>query len=175
MSEAQNEKFRFGRVLFIASTHMFHDVYAAFLSPLLPVLIEKHGLSLKMAGYLDPSLRMPSLFQPFLGYIADRRRTAAVIPIALFLTSLSMSTIIAVPSYGWIFIFTLIAGISAAFYHATAVTFISRVSGRRHGTGMSFFMTGGELARSLGPLYIVTIIRFLPNNRIFLAALPAME
>jgi FSR family fosmidomycin resistance protein-like MFS transporter len=174
MSEAASERFHLGRVFLISVTHFFHDMYAAFLSPLLPVLIERHGLSLKMAGYLNPALKIPSLLQPFVGYFADRRKTAAVLPLTLFLTSLTMCFIITLPSYVWIVVFMLIAGLSGTFYHATAVTFVSTASGTKHGTGMSFFMTGGELARSLGPLYIVTLIRLVPENRIPFAALPAL-
>jgi len=79
-SRFRESRFQTTRVLFIALAHFVHDTYPAFLAPLLPLLTEKPGLSLALAGR------------------------------------------------------------------------VTRVSGQRWGRGMSFFMAGGELGRSLGPV-----------------------
>ncbi|MBN2323390.1 MAG: MFS transporter [Spirochaetes bacterium] len=172
-SNAKSEP-RLPRLILYSVTHLVHDLYQSFLSPILPVLIEKHDLSLKMAGYLNPALRMPSVFQPFIGYLADRRGTEAILPLTMLVTAGAICAVLVMPGYSWVLMFTLIAGVSAAFYHANAVTGVADASGGRYGTGMSFFMTGGELARSIGPVYIVFLIRLLSGNRIFTAALPAV-
>lgn len=52
-------------------------------------------------------------------------------------------------------ILLLVTGISTAFWHVPMPVVIARVSGRRVGQGMSFFMLGGELARSVGPVIAV--------------------
>ncbi len=53
--ETQLDKgdFQTGQVITIASGHFIHDVYSAFLAPLLPLIIEKMSLSLTMAGGLE--------------------------------------------------------------------------------------------------------------------------
>jgi len=162
------------RVLFLSATHLFHDIYPAFLSPVLPVLIEKHGLSLKMAGVLTPAFRSPSLFQPFIAYTADRGRIQWMFPLAIFATSLLMSLLVIFPRYSEVVAVCLFAGMSAAFFHAIAVSEMGYASGNRVGTGMSLFMTGGELARSLGPLYIVSLLEFLPRRLLPFAAIPGI-
>jgi FSR family fosmidomycin resistance protein-like MFS transporter len=51
---------------------------------------------------------------------------------------------------------------------------IASVSGDRIGAGMSFFMTGGELGRALGPLLIVAAVTWFGLERSYLAALPGI-
>jgi FSR family fosmidomycin resistance protein-like MFS transporter len=52
----------------------------------------------------------------------------------------------------------LITGVSSAFYHVPAPVMIRRLSGDKIGSGMSMFMVGGELARTIGPLLIIAAI-----------------
>jgi hypothetical protein len=42
-------------------------------------------------------------------------------------------------------------------------------SGGKHGAGMSFFMTGGEITRSIGLLYNILLIRLLSGSGILTA------
>jgi FSR family fosmidomycin resistance protein-like MFS transporter len=49
-------------------------------------------------------------------------------------------------------------GISSAFFHVPAPTMVKRLSGERTGRGMSFYMFGGELARTGGPLIITASV-----------------
>jgi FSR family fosmidomycin resistance protein-like MFS transporter len=66
-----------------------------------------------------------------------------------------MSTLGMAPSYMTLALLLLLTGISVAFFHAPAPAMVGRVSGRRVGKGMSWFMGGGELARTVGPLVAV--------------------
>ena len=166
--------FKPGKVILFSLTHFIHDIYTAFLSPLLPVIIERLNLTFLNAGLLMPLFRTPSLIQPLVGYYADRGKMLKFLPISLFSTSLLMSFFATTRSYQLACIILFLTGISAAFYHAPAIYLLSGASGTRYGTGMSFFMTGGELARSLGPLYIVSIIQFLPGKFIPFASLPGI-
>lgn len=51
-----------------------------------------------------------------------------------------------------------LSGISASLFHIPTPGLIKHFSGERTGQGMSFFMLGGELARTLGPLIITYLI-----------------
>jgi FSR family fosmidomycin resistance protein-like MFS transporter len=51
---------------------------------------------------------------------------------------------------------------------------ITHVSGERVGTGMSFFMTGGELGRALGPVLITLLVQWVGLERSYLAAVPGL-
>lgn len=174
MKDRDKQEFKTGKVIILSASHLFHDVYTAFLSPLLPLLIERFNLSLKLAGLLTPAFRSPSLIQPFVGYFADRGTITRFLPFTLFLTSLSMSFVPTSKSYLSVLFLFFVSGVSAAFYHPLALGLLTSAGANRHGTAMSFFMTGGELARSLGPLYIVTLLQILPSRFLPLAALPGI-
>jgi FSR family fosmidomycin resistance protein-like MFS transporter len=59
------------------------------------------------------------------------------------------------PSYIVLVILLFVSGVSSTLFHVPAPVMVKKVSGERTGMGMSFFMFGGELARTLGPLIIV--------------------
>jgi len=166
------EGFRARRVAVISGSHLVHDLYGAFLSPLLPVLIERHGLSLRLAGTLLPAFRAPSFIQPSLGYLADRGRIIRLLPLFMLVSALCMSSLLVARSYLQAAALLVAGGFSVTLFHAVALALISGASGGRHGTGMSLFMLGGEMARSLGPLYIVTLAGVLPRSWTPAAALP---
>ncbi len=153
--------FQSGRVLTLAICHFIHDVYSSFLAPLLPLLIEKHSLSLTQAGFLTTIMQVPALLNPYIGTLADRISTRWFIILAPSLTAVPMSLIGLAPSYAALLILMFVAGISVALFHVPAPVMVSRLSGARVGRGMSFFMTGGELARSLGPLAAVGAVSVL--------------
>ncbi len=65
-----------------------------------------------------------------------------------------MSLLGASPSLIVLFILLFVTGISSALFHIPSPVMIKNYSGAKTATGMSFFMFGGELARTLGPLLI---------------------
>jgi FSR family fosmidomycin resistance protein-like MFS transporter len=155
------KSFQTGQVVSLSICHFIHDVYSSFLAPLLPLLIKKLSLSLTEAGFLTTVMQLPALLNPYLGTLADRISVRYFIILAPGITAVSMSLIGMAPSYGVLLILLLIAGFSVAIFHVPAPVMVARLSGSKKGRGMSFFMTGGELARSLGPLAAVGAVSLL--------------
>jgi FSR family fosmidomycin resistance protein-like MFS transporter len=147
--------FQTGPVVALSICHFIHDIYSSFLAPLLPLLIKKLSLSLTEAGFLSTAMQLPSLLNPYLGTLADRISVRYFIILAPGMTAVSMSLIGMAPNYGVLLLLLLTAGFSVAIFHVPAPVMVARLSGGKKGRGMSFFMTGGELARSLGPLAAV--------------------
>jgi FSR family fosmidomycin resistance protein-like MFS transporter len=159
---AQSEKtFRTGQVLTLASAHFVHDVFSSFLAPLLPLIIDKLSLSLTLAGSLTLCLRFPSAINPFVGMLADRVDLRLFIILAPGATAVTMSLLGLAPSYVVLASLLLIAGLSVAAFHVPGPVIVARVSGDQVGRGMSFWMTGGELARTVGPLFAVSAVSLL--------------
>lgn len=150
----QNKKFQKDKVFTLSFAHLAHDTYSAFLAPLLPLLIEKLGISLFMSAILDVARNVPALLNPFFGLIAEKTGVKYFVILTPAITAISMSLIGLAPSYSVVFILLFVAGISAALFHVPSPTMIKESSGEKVGTGMSFFMVGGELARTLGPLLV---------------------
>jgi FSR family fosmidomycin resistance protein-like MFS transporter len=154
MSKDQNNKFQFGNVTILSISHLLHDIYSSFLAPLRPLLIEKFGLTLAMASLWDLFQRIPWLLNPIIGMIAERKAARYFVIVSPSITAVSMSLLGVAPSFAVVSILLLVMGISSAFYHVPSPVMIKRLSGNKTGKGMSFYMFGGEMARTLGPLVI---------------------
>ncbi len=153
-----NNKFNTVEVVSISIAHHIHDIYTAFLAPILPLLMEKYGITYALAGFLNVVQRIPSLLNPFIGIVADRISVRYFIIFSPALTAISMSLLGVAPSYIFAAILLLISGISSVMFHVPAPVMVKHVSGKQIGKGMSFFMVGGELARTLGPIIILGAI-----------------
>jgi FSR family fosmidomycin resistance protein-like MFS transporter len=148
-------EFQTQQVLTIVGGHFIHDVYTATIPTLLPLIIEKLSLSLTLAGSLTAMLQLPALINPFIGYLADKVSLRYFVIFAPAITATLISAIGVTADYFTLGVILFLAGISVAAFHAPAPAMIGRISGRKVGTGMSLFMAGGELARSVGPLLAV--------------------
>ncbi|OQY06841.1 MAG: MFS transporter [Desulfobacteraceae bacterium 4572_123] len=150
--------FQTGNILALSIAHFIHDVYSSFLAPLLPLLIEKLSMSLTQAGFLTTVMQIPALINPQLGVMADRISVRYFVILAPSITAVPMSLIGMAPSYGVLLILLFIAGISVSMFHVPAPVMVAELSAGKKGRGMSFFMTGGELARAIGPLAAVAAV-----------------
>ena len=75
--------------------------------------------------------------------------------IAPAITATCMSLLGLAPNSIILIAILLTSGIGVSLFHVPAPVLIKDVAGNRLGKGMSFFMLGGELARSLGPIIII--------------------
>ena len=148
------------KVFVIASGHFIHDVYSAFLAPLLPLIRERLSLSLTQAGWLTAIMQLPALFNPVVGHYADKFRPRYLVVFAPAVTATLMSVIGLPTNYYLLAFVILLAGFSVVAFHAPAPAMIAHVSGKRIGKGMGWFMAAGEFARSVGPLVAVWAASF---------------
>ena len=153
-----DEDFQTGKILTLSIAHFIHDVYSSFLAPLLPLLIEKLSMSLTQAGFLSTVMQIPALLNPYIGVLADRISVRYLVILAPAMTAVPMSLIGMAPGYGVLLILLFVTGISVSVFHVPAPVMVADLSAARKGRGMSFFMTGGELARTVGPLVAVAAV-----------------
>jgi FSR family fosmidomycin resistance protein-like MFS transporter len=154
-------EFQTSRVLLLSACHFIHDIYSSFLAPLLPFIIEKFSLSLTQAGLLSTVMQLPALMNPYIGKLADRMSVRYFIILAPVMTAVPMSLLGLAPNYAVLLILLFFAGISVSLFHVPSPVMVYRVSGTKTGRGMSFYMTGGELARTVGPLAIIAAVSLL--------------
>lgn len=153
--------FRTARVLTISAAHALHDTYTAFLAPLLALFIENRQMTRTGAGLLSVFLQSPSLLQPFIGHVADRVALRYFVILAPAVTAAMMSLLGIAPNYAVMALLLFVAGLSSASMHAVGPVMAGRVSGGKLGRGMGLWMVGGELGRTLGPIIIVTALRWV--------------
>jgi FSR family fosmidomycin resistance protein-like MFS transporter len=155
---AHSRQFQTGNVLLITFSHLLNDTYAAFVAPLLPLLIAKFGLSYFLAGVLAAGIRIPALLNPFIGIIADKVPLRYFIILTPAITGVMLSLLGVAPSYPVLVFLTLVAGLSSTCYHVTAPVTMKHLAGDKTGRGMSFFMLGGDIAATVGPLLILSAV-----------------
>ncbi len=154
----KKQNFQNGNIITISMGHMFHDIYTSFLAPMLPFLIDKFNITLFIAGFMDLALRAPSLLNPVVGLIADKMSIRYCVIAAPGISAVTMSLLGVAPVYPVLLILLFVTGISSTFFHIPSPVMIKQVSGGKTGAGMSFYMFGGETARTLGPLIITAAI-----------------
>jgi len=145
-------------VLVLASTHFMVDGFGNILTPLLPVIIPRLGLSLAAAGTLQMLYLMAnSVSQLGFGHIADRWRPRVLL-MAGPLVAVSVVTLIGVTHNVWTLGAVLIlGGLGAAAFHPPAAALVHRYSGDRRGLSMSFHITSGTLGQAMAPLVFAPV------------------
>lgn len=155
--EKQN-KFQIKNIIFVSIAHFVHDTYSAFLAPIVPLLKAKLGINNTLVSLMFVAQQVPSLLNPFIGIIADNLKIRYLVILAPALTTICMSLLGVAPLYIIIIILLFVMGISSAMFHVPTPVLIKKISGDRIGKGMSFYMLGGEAARTVGPLIIVAAV-----------------
>ena len=149
-----NKKFQTSNVTLLSLIHLLHDVYSSFLAPLRPLLLERFGITLAAASVWDLMQRIPWLLNPFIGMIAERTAARYFVIFTPAITAITMSLLGLAPTFTVVSVLLFVMGVSSAVFHVPSPVMVKKLSGDYTGRGMSFYMFGGEIARTLGPLVI---------------------
>ncbi len=159
--QAKAGTFQPWRVATIALGHCVHDTYNGILPQLIPIFIGTLGISKAQAGLLAVFMRWPSLLQPFLGNLADKRDLRSFFFLGIAATAVLMSLTVFAPSYPMLVATLLAAGVAGAAFHSVGPAMAGSLSGNRVGAGMSIWMVGGTLGFTLGPILITAAVGVL--------------
>lgn len=154
----KSKKFQLKNVLSISLAHFVHDTYSAFLAPIVPLLKAKLGINNTLISIMFVAQQIPSLLNPFIGVIAENIKIRYLVILAPAVTTICMSLLGIAPYYIIILVLLFVMGLSSAMFHVPTPVLIKKISGDRIGKGMSFYMLGGEAARTIGPLIIVAAV-----------------
>lgn len=157
-TDVPTTKFQTDQVLTVAGGHLTHDSFSAFLPPLLPLIQERLSAGYAGVGSLVIWTQLPSLLNPFIGYLADRVSLRYFIILAPGVTGTLMSLMGFMSNYFMFAILLFASGLSSAAFHSPAPAMVGRLAGPKVGTGMSIFMASGELGRTIGPIVAVAAV-----------------
>ncbi len=162
-------------VLLMTLGHLLNDLYANFLTPILPLLIQHFGLSMTLAGLLT-TLRMLSgqVSQPLYGFLGDRLGRRWLLGLGPLLTITIMGLTGWAPNYAILALLVVMAGVGSASFHPQGAAVAGEASGRRHGLWMGVFLSGGVLGVALAPWLIVPIVSRWGLRATLLAAVPGL-
>lgn len=146
-------------ILALTLIHFMGDFYNAFITPLLPIFIDKFSLTLAQAGLVTGLSRfLAFVVQPPVGYLADRH------PSRFFALGGPLMVMVFIPltgitPYFWLLVVCVCLGsIGSSMFHPTAAGMVEPYAGRHFGLAMSIFGTGGTLAFAVGPLFISWLV-----------------
>jgi len=141
-------------LLLLTVAHFFVDSYATMLAPVLPLVIERLGLSLAGAGMLGTIISVCNLSQPLLGMWADHMRRRWLILAGIGLAALCTPMMGVAPSY-WVLITALcLGGFGVAAFHPQAFSLAGELSGSRRSFGLALFVFGGTMGLGITPLWV---------------------
>jgi len=165
----------FTKAMYLALGHFVIDLYAAFLPPLLPLLIDKFQISFTSASLLATVLSLSSsMTQPVFGFLFDKLGGWKMIIWGPVVAGLSFSFLGLAPHYSVLILLLILGGLGLASFHPEAAALTTSLSGQRRTWGMSIFMLGGNLGFSLGPFLILIVVINLGLEWSFFASLPAL-
>jgi FSR family fosmidomycin resistance protein-like MFS transporter len=149
------------RVIFaLWLVHFTGDLYASFVSPLLPVFAEVFALSLTQVGLLAGINRfLMFIVQPIAGYYADHYRTRFFILGGPILSIVFIPLVGVAPSFLILILFVSLGSIGQSMFHPPVAGMIASYAGRHFSFCMSIFNMGGTLAFGVGPIIITYLVR----------------
>lgn len=142
-------------ILAIAGGHLTHDFFTAFLAALLPKIIDTLSINLTTAGLLSSISQLPSILNPMIGYLADKRGAKYFVVLAPAFTATFMSLIGLAPSFPTLAVLLFLSGISSTIFHASSPGLVASAADHGKGFGLSLYMAGGGIGRSLGPIIVI--------------------
>ncbi len=157
--DAQSTQFH---ILFaISLVHLFNDSFQAIVPAVLPILKENMALSFLQAGTIYFTLNMTSsLFQPAIGYFADRRSLPFMLPAGMVLSFLGILGLGLSPNYFFTILSVFLLGLGSAVFHPESSRVSFYAGGKKRGLAQSIFQVGGNVGQSLASL--MTILIFVP-------------
>jgi FSR family fosmidomycin resistance protein-like MFS transporter len=148
------------RVIFaLWLVHFTGDLYASFVSPLLPVFADVFALTMTQVGLLAGINRfLMFIVQPIAGYFADHYHTRLFILGGPILSLIFIPLVGVAPSFLVLILFVSLGSIGQSMFHPPVAGMISSYSGRHFSFCMSIFNMGGTLAFGVGPILITALV-----------------
>lgn len=158
------------RVIFaLWLVHFTGDLFASFVSPLLPMFADVFALSMAEVGFLAGINRfLMFIVQPISGYFADHYRTRLFILGGPMVSILFIPLVGVAPSFLVLTLFVCVGSIGQSLFHPPVAGMISTYAGRHFSFCMSIFNMGGTLAFGVGPILITALVdRYGPSGTLY--------
>ena len=139
--------------------HLFNDTLQSLIQPLYPIIQENMSLSLTKIGRITLVFQFAaSIFQPLIGWYADRHPQPYALPLGMISTLCGLLMLAFAPNYSTVLLAVVLIGIGSSVFHPEASRLAYLASGGRFGFAQSLFQVGGTFGGSLGPLLIAFFI-----------------
>ena len=154
--------------------HFCVDSYASMLTPALPFVRDRLGLTFAQIGLLGSFVQLSNLGQPLLGILGDYLRGRWLIFVGIALAAVFAPLIGVVPSFGWLVPCVMLAGLGVSAFHPSGFALAGDLSGERRAFGLSLFIFGGTMALGFTPLWVPAVVTTWGMEWLPLATIPGL-
>jgi len=143
----------------VSASHMLNDMMQSVLLAIYPMLHANFSLSIWQIGLITLTYQVcGSMFQPLVGFMADKRPMPYSLPAGMSFTLVGLLTLSMAPSYGFVLLAAALIGTGSSIFHPESSRVARMASGGRYGLAQSVFQVGGNGGSALGPLLAAFII-----------------
>lgn len=163
-------------VFLLCAGHAINDFYQNFLPVLIPILIDKFGISLTMSGMLVMANSIAAnIMQPFFGYTFDKHNASWVLLISIPLCGLTICSMEYASSEITMFAIAVLLGLTVSSFHPLGSSLIKQiVSEKNLGKAMSYYVAGGNVGFAFAPVVVVTFMEIFGYENLIFMAIPAV-
>ena len=155
--------------------HFVDDLYPGFLPPLLPIFIDKFGLSLALAGALGTVLALSTSVAQFgFGCLADRVGRRFFVVVGPLMACVFLSLMPLAPSYALLVVFLALGGLGVASFHPSAVSLTASFATGRKNLAVAVFAAAGAVGAAVGAMFILAIVTSFGVERSYFAMIPGL-
>ena len=163
MKELENKK----ALTWLNLAHWANDTYSGFLTPIMPFIAVKIGISMAIATMIMSIAQVcGSMFQPIFGFFADNMVKRVFIFWGLIFGSLFVPLATNAPNSIILTVFVILGNLGGSFFHPQALGFISRFSRGDFVSNMGIFITFGTIGYSLGPVISSLVTEYFGLDKI---------
>ncbi|MDD2481421.1 MAG: MFS transporter [Lutispora sp.] len=150
--------------------HFFIDFYSNIVPPVLYLFSEKLSLTLAQQGMVSAFIvASASIFQPIIGYYADKRTRAWLLLASLLWIGLFMSLTGVINNYYLLLVAVALGGLASSVFHPLGSALTIRFSSSSKGTSLSTFLIIGGLAMPAASAIVLPLtIKFGLNALVYL-------
>ncbi len=161
--------------ILLGGGHFIADMYASFTAPVLPLLMKKLNFSVAFAGFIAATISFASSFiQVIFGYLSDKISRRIFVIAGPAIAAVFFSSIGLMPGKWALILCLLMGGIGISQFHPLAAKMVHEIGGKNKGKAMSFFVTGGSIGYSVGPLVVTSIIALWGLDYLPVAVIPGL-
>ncbi|MDR1384729.1 MAG: MFS transporter [Planctomycetaceae bacterium] len=159
MTKVTTEKTTFLVLAALSSFHAFNDLMQSLIMAIYPNIHDTLSLNMLQIGLITLVYQIASsMFQPIVGWYADRHPQPYALPFGMFLTLCGLCRLAVAASYAEVLFSVILIGIGSAIFHPESSRLAYYASGGRFGLAQSLFQVGGNFGSSIGPLVAAIFI-----------------
>ena len=162
------------RLSILGCSHFCVDSYATMLAPVLPLINERHGLSLAMAGFLGMIPAICNVTQPLMGIWGDRMSSRALITFGALMAAVFIPLLGIAPNFPTLAGVLLLGGIGVAAFHPQSFSLVGEISSASRATGIAVYAFAGTIGIGFTPLWMPLFVENFGLQFLSFASVPGI-